>query len=139
MLRLREGTGGDFRNILVAYGNGIGVRVTEQATIDISTDTEPSSVDELYWSDSNILFELAGDNFDPDADLPWAAQNIDPEFTNIPATREGIAGIDPTPTNSAVLNGGETLPNDGFFDTDPGFIGAFGGTNWLDGWSILSP
>jgi len=68
---------------------------------------------------------------------PWAAQNIDPEFTNVPATREGITSIDPTPTNNAVLNGGVTVPDDGFFDADPGFIGAFGADNWLEGWSIL--
>jgi len=37
--------------------------------------------------------------------------------------------------NSPILTGAVTPPNDGFFDTDAAFVGAFGYTNWLNGWT----
>ncbi len=37
--------------------------------------------------------------------------------------------------NSPVLTGAVTPPNDGFFDTDANFLGAFGYKNWLNGWT----
>lgn len=37
--------------------------------------------------------------------------------------------------NSPVLNGAGVPPNDGFFDTNANFVGAFGYTNWLNGWT----
>ena len=37
--------------------------------------------------------------------------------------------------NSPVLSGAVNPPNDGFFDTDANFVGAFGYKNWLNGWT----
>ncbi len=146
MIRLREGTAGDFRNVLITDGLGLGVRVTHTPELAATNaPVYPTDADSLYFSSNNVIYNVPGDLFkgeqgDKVVTLPWSAQELDPQFTNVPTTREGTVGIDPTPTNSDVLTGGEILPGgDGFFDTDPGFIGAFGSNNWLEGWSILSP
>jgi hypothetical protein len=55
--------------------------------------------------------------------------------------REGLFGIDPRPApGSAMWEAAniETLPNDGFFDPNPGFSGAFGNDLWLYPYSHLS-
>lgn len=39
--------------------------------------------------------------------------------------------------NSVVYTGAATPPNDGFFDTNAKYVGAFGYTNWAAGWSSL--
>lgn len=37
--------------------------------------------------------------------------------------------------NSPVLTGAAVPPNDGFFDTNAKYVGAFGNQNWLEGWT----
>ena len=138
MIRLREGTSGDFRNILIAYGLAKGVRVTDVPELaTANAPVYPTSADSLYFSPTNNIFDVAGDRFDP-ATLPWTAQNIDPQFMSIGGTREGATGLDPRPQNTDILTGGETLPDDGFFDPNPEFIGAFGNDLWLSDYSILT-
>ena len=49
-----------------------------------------------------------------------------------------IAKPNPMPkAGSPVYTGAATPPNDGFFDASAKFIGAFGSTNWAEGWSSL--
>jgi hypothetical protein len=43
----------------------------------------------------------------------------------------------PIPPVSPAFIGGATPPNDGFFDTNANFIGAFGREDWTAGWSSL--
>ncbi len=37
--------------------------------------------------------------------------------------------------NSPIFTGAAVPPNDGFFDTDANYVGAFGYKNWLNGWT----
>jgi hypothetical protein len=154
LIRNREGTGGDFRNMVLAYGNGDGLRVSGTSSNDIFTQDSPSAAtaivgDSLYWSSSNIIFTstIPGDAFEdevatsssPTAVFPAAG---DPSFVRIPGNmREGLFGIDPRPAaGSAMWDPAniETLPDDGFFDPNPGFSGAFGDNLWLYPYSHLS-
>ncbi|MFA7421354.1 MAG: T9SS type A sorting domain-containing protein, partial [Melioribacteraceae bacterium] len=49
-----------------------------------------------------------------------------------------IAKPNPMPkAGSPVYTGAATPPSDGFFDATAKFIGAFGSTNWAEGWSSL--
>jgi hypothetical protein len=131
MIRLREGTGGDFRNILIAYGNGVGLRVKDAATQALIGDS-------LLWSNNNIIYDCSGGQFHSDVASVLGAQNIDPQFRALEGRESGNGLIDPRPVfGSNAYTGGEQVPDDGFF-TQADFIGAFGDDLWLKGWSLLS-
>mgnify|MGYP005841542005 CR=1 FL=1 len=133
MIRLREGTAGDFRNVIVAEGNGVGVRISDEPTRALIGN-------ELTFSENNIIYGCVDGPFHSDnADDSLSAQNVNPQFRNIGSTREGATGLDPRPAGgSPALSNAESLPSDGFFDPNPGFKGAFGSELWIDGWSILT-
>ncbi len=131
MIRLREGTGGDFRNILIAYGNGVGLRVKDAATQALIGDS-------LLWSNNNIIYDCSGGQFHSDVASVLGAQNNDPQFRALEGRESGNGLIDPRPVfGSNAYTGGEQVPDDGFF-TQADFIGAFGDDSWLKGWSLLS-
>jgi len=128
MIRLREGTSGDFRNLLIVNGKEYGVRITDDATLALIGT-------ELTFSANNIIYNCASGQFKSDYGL--SAQDVDPLLSSI-SGRERGGIIDPRPASgSPALTGGETLPNDGFFET-VNFIGAFDTDLWLQGWSWLS-
>ncbi|MBS1271990.1 MAG: hypothetical protein MAGBODY4_01126 [Candidatus Marinimicrobia bacterium] len=133
MIRLREGTAGDFRNMIIAEGNGVGLRISDDPTQALIGN-------ELNFSEHNIIYGCPDGLFHSDnADDSLSVLEVDPQFRNIGSTREGTPGLDPRPASgSPALSNAESLPNDGFFDTDPGFKGAFGSELWIDGWSILT-
>ncbi|MCF7804709.1 MAG: T9SS type A sorting domain-containing protein [Candidatus Marinimicrobia bacterium] len=131
MIRLREGTGGDFRNVIVTEGNGYGVRITEDATFALIPE------DSLNFSAENIVYGNAGAQFEIDT-LGLAAQDTDPQLRSLDTDRQDGAGtIDPRPASgSAAMTGGVSLPDDGFF-AQVDFVGAFGEGLWLKGLSKL--
>lgn len=130
MIRLREGTGGDFRNVIVAYGNGVGVRVSDAATQALIGDS-------LLFNENNIIFNCADGQFHED-NAYMVAEAADPLFMELDGRESGNGVIDPRPAfGSPAYSNYVTLPDDGFFiQTD--FIGAFDEVMWLDGWSLLS-
>ncbi len=75
--------------------------------------------------------------FDPNA---WFAANDGRIFSNSSDVmlQDPFNLIQPNfmpKENSPVLSGAAVPPNDGFFDTDANFVGAFGYKNWLNGWT----
>lgn len=130
MIRLREGTGGDFRNVIVAYGNGVGLRVSDEATQALIGDS-------LLFSSNNIIYECSEGQFHLDNEGAFTAQNIDPQFRSLEGRESGAGVVDPRPVEgSTVLTTGESLPDDGFFE-QVNYIGAFGSDLWLRDWSLL--
>ena len=50
-----------------------------------------------------------------------------------------LNNFNPMPKNdSPVLTGADAPPNDGFFDSDANFVGAFKNVDWTSGWSSLN-
>ncbi|HDP69116.1 MAG TPA: T9SS type A sorting domain-containing protein, partial [Candidatus Marinimicrobia bacterium] len=130
MIRLREGTGGDFRNVIVAYGNGVGVRVSDAATQVLIGDS-------LLFNENNIIYDCANGQFHTD-NPGMTAVDVDPMFMELNGREDGAGIIDPRPAaGSPAYIHYVSLPDDGFFvQTD--YAGAFDETMWLDGWSLLS-
>lgn len=130
MIRLREGTGGDLRNVIITVGNGVGLRAKDAATQALIGDS-------LLFSSNNIIYDCAEGQFHSDNTGAFTAQDIDPQLRRLEGRESGTGIIDPRPAQgSSALTGGEAVPNDGFF-TQVDFIGAFGEDLWLKGFSLL--
>jgi len=132
MIRLREGTGGDFRNILIVHGNGVGLAVKE-------ADTQALIGDSILWNAGNIIFDCDLGQFAPAQTGVLSAVDADPLLRAMEAGLPfGTGQIDPRLLRgSPALNSGVELPDDGFF-TQVSYVGAFGEELWLEGWSILA-
>ncbi|MEA1986951.1 MAG: T9SS type A sorting domain-containing protein [Candidatus Marinimicrobia bacterium] len=129
LIRLREGTGGDFRNMLLAYGNGVGLRVKDGATQALIPDS-------ISFTSNSVIYDCATAQFHSDIISDFTAKNINPEFRHLEG-RQNSGMIDPRPAiGSSLLDSAVALENDGFF-TQVDFIGAFGNEQWLESWSIL--
>ena len=146
-LRLREGTGGDFRNYII-HGANDGVRNddngSEVVTQDLAEAAAAGHPDFLYISGSMVMNGLADvpwDDFDEETDGPWTGTYVmesaglayTVDANGLPAT------LDVTPPmNGVAYQDVDTVIEDEFFvQTD--YKGAFSSDeNWLDGWSYLS-
>ncbi|MBN2279158.1 MAG: T9SS type A sorting domain-containing protein, partial [Candidatus Marinimicrobia bacterium] len=125
----REGTGGDFRNMVVSHGNGVGIRVSDAATQALIGDS-------LTVSENSIVFGCIGGQLHADNTGAYTLVNADPMFRVLEG-REATGLIDLRPAYDSPMYGSAvTLENDGFFE-QVDFIGAFGDEQWLAGWSIL--
>ena len=146
-LRLREGTGGDFRNYII-HGANDGVRNddngSELVTQDLAAAQAHGYPDYLYISGSIVMNGLADvpwDDFDEDTDGSWTGTYV-MESAGLAYTVDanGLpASLDVTPPmNGVAYQDVDTVIEDEFFvQTD--YKGAFSSDeNWLDGWSYLS-
>ena len=146
-LRLREGTGGDFRNYII-HGANDGVRNddngSELVTQDLAAAQAHGHPDYLYISGSIVMNGLADvpwDDFDEDTDGAWTGTYV-MESAGLAYTVDanGLpASLDVTPLmNGVAYQDVDTVIEDEFFvQTD--YKGAFSSDeNWLDGWSYLS-
>ena len=146
-LRLREGTGGDFRNYII-HGANDGVRNddngSELVTQDLAAAQAHGYPDYLYISGSIVMNGLADvpwDDFDEDTDGSWTGTYV-MESAGLAYTVDanGLpASLDVTPPmNGVAYQDVDTVIEDEFFvQTD--YKGAFStDENWLDGWSYLS-
>ena len=146
-LRLREGTGGDFRNYII-HGANDGVRNddngSELVTQDLAAAQAHGHPDYLYISGSIVMNGLADvpwDDFDEDTDGSWTGTYV-MESAGLAYTVDanGLpASLDVTPPmNGVAYQDVDTVIEDEFFvQTD--YKGAFStDENWLDGWSYLS-
>jgi hypothetical protein len=136
-IRLREGTGADFRNMIIYQGKEYGVRISDAPTqalitADLAGVTAPNY---LYFSPNNIIYGTP-DLFRGDDDSVLTAIQEDPGYALDGRENGGLLDLLPAPGGAAFQLVDE-LPNDGFFE-NVDFKGAFGTENWLDGWSILS-
>ena len=146
-LRLREGTGGDFRNYII-HGANDGVRNddngSELVTQDLAAAQAHGHPDYLYISGSivmNGLADIPWDDFDEDTDGSWTGTYV-MESAGLAYTVDanGLpASLDVTPPmNGVAYQVVDTVIEDEFFvQTD--YKGAFSSDeNWLAGWSYLS-
>jgi hypothetical protein len=140
MMRLREGTGGFFTNIIAINGNGSGLRITNDPTLALVTTIRPESFhsDALYFSGSNILFNNQGGAFHNGAPEILSAIEANPLLQLLEQGSMGYLQIDPRlSAESPYLQLSERLIGDDFLQ-DVSYIGAFDQeTNWLKGWSWL--
>jgi hypothetical protein len=156
VVRLREGTGGSFRNILIT---NLGSEADGVYNNDCASDTvgnrgqTPSNF--LYWSPNNIINRAGpattGVNINfgtsPSSSsyvgcTPWGATTANTQNPNLrlmPLTAESTSVmIDPRPrTGSPALSAFDVITPDGFFEA-ANYVGAFDGSNnWLAGLSWL--
>ena len=144
-LRLREGTGGDFRNYII-HGANDGVRNddngSELVTQDLAAAQAHGHPNYLYISGSMVMNGLADvpwDDFDESTDGPWTGtyvmESAGLAFTvdanGLPATID----VTPSADGSAYEGVDEVIEDDFFVPTY--YKGAFGSANWLEGWSYL--
>merc|ERR1719473_2657802 len=137
ILRLREGTGGQFGNIILTNVRDVGVQ-NDDCGAETKAQDAPGDANSLYFSNKNIIFG-ATDVFESDCDTALsAAQEVDPELMLVPAaTTEYVPFLDPRPVaggNAYVHK--VAVPSDGFF-TSVDYSGAFGTDMWLGGLSWL--
>ena len=146
-LRLREGTGGDFRNYII-HGANDGVRNddngSELVTQDLTAAQAHGHPDYLYISGSVVMNGLADvpwDDFDEETDGDWTGTYVSEsaglaytvDANGLPATLD----VTPSADGSAYEGVDEVIEDDFFVQTD--FKGAFSSNeNWLEGWSYLS-
>ena len=136
-VRLREGTAGMFWNHIVSNIYKVGVAIKDSSTAALLAN------DSLIWSANNIVyggtdrFKVGGNAIVSASDT--TSLNEDPLLAMISdVSEDGTAYIDPRPLKGGpAYKNADTLPSDGFF-TQVDYVGAFGETNWLDKWSILS-
>jgi hypothetical protein len=154
LMRLREGTGGSFGNVILANAAGthVGVEIKDcgsetrtqtpqAASVSIGTTGQASS-GYLYFSNKNVIqapstaftFDVANGC----TDGAFTSVDADPGFTGT-FTEVGTDRIDPRPScGSAAYVDIQPLPAGNSFYDDVGFKGAFGNVNWLSGWGYLA-
>ena len=146
-LRLREGTGGDFRNYII-HGANDGVRNddngSELVTQDLAAAQAHGHPNYLYISGSMVMNGLADvpwDDFDESTDGAWTGTMVSEsaglamtvDANGLPATLH----VNP-PLNSIVFENVDQVIEDDFF-IQTNYKGAFSNdSNWLEGWSYLS-
>ena len=142
-LRLREGTGGDFRNYIL-HGANDGVRNDENGSEVVTQDlTEAAAAghpDYLYISGSMIMNGLADvpwDDFDEAGDGTWTGTYVSESAgLSISVDADGMPEmLDVTPTLGGIAyEDVDDVIEDDFFE-QVNYKGAFGSHNWMEEWS----
>lgn len=145
IMRLREGTGGQFGNIVMTnVGNGPGVLINDCGSEALVQDMTQAGrfPDFLYFSQNNIINTDYIKEYmlqDKCAGIENGL-NVDPELTNMPVdAAEAIKAFDPRPVAGGnSYKNVDSVPKDKFF-TPVDYKGAFGSDDlWISGWSWLS-
>lgn len=141
LMRLREGTGGDFRNIVALGANGVGLRVSDDPTLAILTQEIPDSKNELYFSPNNIVTLSLDSNYHEDLPEDFTFEETDPQLVQVTVDKDysKMTGFDPRPSdeNSIVFTSFDNVVDNEFFET-VNYSGAFKQDLWIDGWSWMS-
>ena len=142
-LRLREGTGGDFRNYIL-HGANDGVRNDENGSEVVTQDlTEAAAAghpDYLYISGSMVMNGLADvpwDDFDETGDGTWTGTYVSESAgLSISVDADGMPEmLDVTPTLGGIAyEDVDDVIEDDFFE-QVNYKGAFGSHNWMEEWS----
>jgi hypothetical protein len=129
MLRLREGTGGQFSNLVLSNVANFAVKQNKCGD-ELRTSTSPSldlAPDVLYFSKDNIV-DGPGQDFDLSSDCQGltSVTRTDPKLLVIPTSPTFMSQYDPRPAaSSPVFEGVAQPPSDDTFFEDAGFMGAF--------------
>lgn len=142
-MHLRRNSRNKISNALI-MGWPTGIRLDGAKTIQ-------AAIDNNMWVNNSIiagytsaaLDTISSNNLNFNINTWWTAENGRTFSTN---TELGINDpfnlIDPDflpGAGSPALTGGATPPNDGFFDTNATFVGAFGSEDWTANWADFTP
>ena len=141
MLEFRDNTGGLYTNSIFTDHPGHAVRVEDVDGVADFDSRARLENDSLNIKNSIFFSFGTGSTIADISSAPFVATMltdnnntiVDPQLGGISRTND--AGLDPRPANSTVLTGAE-IPNDPFF-SEVAYKGAFGGNNWLAGWTAL--
>jgi hypothetical protein len=155
VMRLREGTGGKFGNLILSNLGGThkGIEIKDCGQQSI-VQTMPSSSTSIGLAGdsatSGYLFvspnvaigsPLAGSEITIASGCSatpstFAFEEVELLPSSSSITETGVGAVDPRPAcGSAAYSNVDTVPSS--FFTTVGFKGAFGNEIWLDGWSFL--
>ena len=139
LLMFRDNTGGEYHNSIFASHSGDAVHVEDKNAGGIGSRARLEA-DSLNIMNS-IFFDFGGEtNFANIFNDTFAADHFTATSTGNMMTDPGFggmslsaAGLDPKAVNAQT---GAVIPDDPFF-SQVGFKGAFGGKNWMKGWTAL--
>lgn len=141
ILKLREGTGGDFRNYILVGGAGDGIENddngSEVVTQDWATAQAAGYPDYLYISPHILMWNVA-DPFQDNTVEAFVFDSLDPGISYTMGTDGFVTSVDPRPTagGPAFSDVDDVISDDFFIQTN--YRGAFeSDNNWLAGWSWL--
>lgn len=140
-LILRDNAGGKYFNSIFVDFNGKGVDIEDLTSgEDSRSRLEAGDIvlaNNLWWNFG------AGNTWEGLATKDWIRSHLSANANRIAdpliqISRLPDGNLDPRPLpGSPAFTGIAAVPNDGFFiQTD--YLGAFGSTLWLDGWTFLS-
>ncbi|MBN2780711.1 MAG: hypothetical protein JXR21_01965 [Candidatus Marinimicrobia bacterium] len=135
MIRMREGSGGDFRNMIIVDGKNSGIRITDAPTLALVTATPGSGSNYLYFSPNNIIYHCKGGQYHADYGLTAIDTSVAIGATGRENALAGSVTVLPAPEGPAFVDVDAVIADD-FFETVT-FKGAFGSENWLLGLSWL--
>ncbi|MCP9292155.1 MULTISPECIES: T9SS type A sorting domain-containing protein [Gracilimonas] len=141
MLEFRDNTGALYTNSIFTDHPGNALRVEDVDGVDEFDSRARLEADSLNINNSvffsfgtgNTLADMATNDYEATMLNENGNSVTDPQLGGISRTDD--AGLDPRPGNADVLEGAE-IPNDAFF-SNVAYKGAFGGNNWLAGWTAL--
>ena len=145
LIKLREGSGGDFRNYILVGGGNDGIENddngSELVTQDLAAAEAFGYPNYLYISPNIVMYDVV----DPFKDFDESGEtftesyiNKDPGITYTMGSDGQVDKVNPRPIlGGAAYQDVDNVINDNFF-TQVQYKGAFDKVNWLDGWSWLS-
>ena len=145
LIKLREGSGGDFRNYILVGGGNDGIENddngSELVTQDLAAAEAFGYPNYLYISPNIVMYDVV----DPFKDFDQSGETFtetyidkDPGITYTMGSDGQVAKVNPRPIlGGAAYQDVDNVIVDNFF-TQVQYKGAFDKNNWLDGWSWLS-
>ena len=139
-LRLREGTGGDFRNYIIMNVTDDAIRNDDNGSELVTQDLSATAglyPDYLYISPNTLMWNIGDqlfNDFDEDTDDGTFSST---SIVADPGLTQDGAIVDVTPVTGGPAYENVDLVADDWF-TQTGYKGAFGSVNWLDGLSFLT-
>ena len=133
MAKLREGTGGDHRNLILVDGAGDGIENEDNGSEIVTQDLGVGTYPDFLYLSPNILMYNVADPFQDDAVENFTYIDADPGLYD-----DGVM-LDVTPNQNgpAYSNVDNVIADNFFIQTD--YKGAFAANeNWLDGWGWAS-
>merc|ERR1719473_1013495 len=144
ILRLREGTGGEFGNLVVTNvnSNAVGLYMNDCAS-EVRTQEKPAGggPNYLWFSANNIVYGPGGSFLlEQGCEGVKTVTQANPALRIMPTDADEFSDVvDPRLSEaSPAYQDVDAAPGDGFFDA-VGYKGAFDGADlWLTGWSWLA-
>jgi hypothetical protein len=149
IMDLREGTGGEFGNIVMANVGTFGVTQSDCGSETRTHVLPPIATAPNYlWFSPNNIINGPGEGFSLAAGCSGLSQslNVDPPLRIMPSTADVGDKVNPSSPQfltqstlfpSAIFSDVDTVPTDGFFTQVP-YKGPFGSDNlWIQQWSWL--